>query len=110
MKITIYELLGMVKDGKEPITIKYDGTIYKYDSYRGEEGYVDKTQYPYKWFEKEIDCDIKQYLNDEVEILDDEDELPQKIDTSLYYSDTGKLVATKINEIIDYLEKQRKGE
>lgn len=30
MKITIYELLGLVKDGKAPKKIKYDGTIYEY--------------------------------------------------------------------------------
>ena len=31
MKITIYELLGMVKDGKAPNKIKYINSIWKYD-------------------------------------------------------------------------------
>ena len=30
MKITLYELLGLIKDGKAPKKIKYDGTIYEY--------------------------------------------------------------------------------
>lgn len=31
MKITIYELLGMIKDGKAPKKIKVTGTIYYFD-------------------------------------------------------------------------------
>lgn len=31
MTITIYELLGLVKDGKAPKKIKYDETIYIFD-------------------------------------------------------------------------------
>ncbi len=32
MKITMYELLGLVKDGKAPKKIKYKYTLYEYDS------------------------------------------------------------------------------
>lgn len=32
MKITIYELLGLVKDGKAPKKIKYNGDIYFLES------------------------------------------------------------------------------
>lgn len=32
MKITMYELLGLVKDGKAPKKIKYDGDIYILES------------------------------------------------------------------------------
>lgn len=32
MKITMYELLGMIKDGKAPKIIKYKDTLYEYDS------------------------------------------------------------------------------
>lgn len=31
MKITIYELLGLIKDGKAPKKIKVTGRIYEYD-------------------------------------------------------------------------------
>lgn len=30
MKITFYELLGLVKDGEAPRKIRYDDTIYEY--------------------------------------------------------------------------------
>ena len=30
MKITIYDLLGLVKDGEAPRKIRYDDTIYEY--------------------------------------------------------------------------------
>ena len=32
MKITMYELLGMIKDGKEPKKIKYMGYSFEYDT------------------------------------------------------------------------------
>ena len=31
MKITIYELIGLVKDGKAPEKIRYNNEIWKYD-------------------------------------------------------------------------------
>ena len=31
MKITVYELLGLIKDGKAPKKIKYCGHIYEWD-------------------------------------------------------------------------------
>lgn len=31
MKITIYELLGLIKDGKQPKIIKFCGNIYKWE-------------------------------------------------------------------------------
>lgn len=116
MKITIYELLGMIKDGNAPEEIKYDGTIYKYDDYKGDKGYVDKTQNPYKWFEHEIDCDVKQYLNDEVEILEEEKKIPEKLffthisnynDQSVVnnnFNNYFKKTQETINQLIDYLK------
>ena len=76
MTITIYELLGLVKDGKMPKKIKYYDRIYTYDNYKGDSGYVDKTVEPYKWFVKE--CDIERDLNDTVEILEEENKIEQK--------------------------------
>ena len=75
----VIDLLNKIANGDIPKKIKYDGTIYIYDNYKGDKGYVDKTQFPYKWFEKEIDCDVKQYLNDEVEILE-EKKIPEKLE------------------------------
>lgn len=73
MKIKIIDLLGMIAEGKIPRKIRYGEIEYKYDSYRGAIGYVDKSYSPYKWFINEInDLDTTEVLNDEVEIIDDE--------------------------------------
>jgi len=115
--ITIYELLGLVKDGKAPKKIKYYDRKYVYDEYEGEIGYVDKNIYPYKWFAKEIDCDLAKDLNDTVEIIEDNNKLENKkmfklnkfvpsqeyimTDNELYMLD----IANKINELIDHINK-----
>lgn len=62
--ITLYELLGMVKDGKAPKKIKYENReYYLYDN----KSYLstDKTRF----FDRIYFCD----LNIEVEILDEEE-------------------------------------
>lgn len=40
MKITVYELLGLIKDGKAPKKLKHGSTIYIYDDF--EKDYVDE--------------------------------------------------------------------
>ena len=61
MKITMYELLGMIKDGKAPKKIKYENIIFEYDDiyYVTEHTYLDEY------------CDLSRVLNDEVEILEE---------------------------------------
>ena len=64
MKITIYELLGLIKDGKAPKKIKYENReYYLYDN----KSYIstDKTRF----FDRIYFGD----LNTEVEILDEEE-------------------------------------
>lgn len=117
MKITIYELLGMVKNGIAPNKIKYINSIWKYDE------------------------NTKDYIHDdiwliysmnsiglterEVEIIETkENKIPEKleicyspdIEEEIFYEkgnkpnhyvlgDAGnKLIISKINEILDYLE------
>ena len=69
MKITIYELLGLIKDGKAPQKIKYVNSIYELspedDDYYSED--------EMRWFTNELSC--LRILNDEVEIIED----PKKI-------------------------------
>lgn len=71
MKITIYELLGLIKDGKAPKKIKYLGNIYEYNKKDKRYHNVDP---------KRLDLSSKfgdfnfNYLDDEVEILDEKDE------------------------------------
>ena len=110
MKITIYELLGMVKDGKLPKMIKY----------RFQSEFVKfcvETLF-------ELLRDAAATLYDEVEILDDEEKgLPEKIKITeksitvkgtTFFRDKDieifQKLSMQINEIIDYLEKQSKGE
>ena len=99
MKITMYELLGMVKDGKAPKKIKYKGIILKCDlevqDYRiYQDGYL---------FTKLFEGENCKFLNDEVEILEEEKKIPEKIKDK-YNSQISKVeLAQKYNEIIDYL-------
>lgn len=66
--ITIYELLGMVKDGKAPKEIRYNDEIWNYD-----DNYNN-----YYFFSLDTECreylfnNISiEHLNDEVEIIED---------------------------------------
>lgn len=67
MKITMYELLGLIKDGKAPKEIRYNGIEPEYDKNA-------KDYYPYYGeylFEYKF-ADCINFLDDEVEILDEE--------------------------------------
>ena len=108
MKITIYELLGMVKDGKTPKKIKYNNIILSYDKemsdyYKYYGGYL----FSYLFGKDNLD-----FLNNEIEILEEEKKIPEKLD--IYADISGDLACEwsfpedklkdKINEIIDYLK------
>ena len=68
--ITIYELMGLIKDGKAPIEIKYDGKIYRYNN--GD--YID--EYFNSLFDKILEkYDMYTILTEhEVEILPEEND------------------------------------
>ena len=108
MKITMYELLGMIKDGKAPKKIKYENCeYYLYDN----KSYLttDKTRF----FDRIYFSD----LNIEVEILEEEKKIPEKLeyeesDENGEFSINGftfdfeqkiQIIKT-VNEIIDYLK------
>ena len=95
MKITIYELLGMIKNGKAPKKIKYDNIIFEYDGvyYMAEHTYLDDY------------CDLSRVLNDKVEILEEEKKIPEKLDISNFPRHNSlKKTAIKVNEVIHYLQ------
>ena len=104
MKITVYELLGMVKDGKAPKKIKYE--YHKYYLYDNETYLTtDKTRI----FDKIYFTD----LNDEVEILEEPKGIPEKITmctSGIMSYEAVEHITTelkdKINEILDYLESE----
>ena len=101
----IIDLLNKIANGEQPKTIKYYDTIYNFEEYKGDWGYVNKEYGKYKWFAKKIDCDLSNCLNDEVEIIE-EDKKIEKIDNVYYYktqTEQNQIFKNKINEIIDYL-------
>lgn len=76
MKITIYELLGMIKDGKAPKKIKYRqnifGFIHSLADYKPDDIAKCNGNYLLHYlFEEEVN-----FLNDEVEIIEE----PKKIE------------------------------
>lgn len=78
MKITMYELIGLVKDGKAPKKIKYKNNIYEYD---GEtQNYCSPINMVWDFL---IGKDIVALLDDEVEII----EYPKKIEKIEIYED-----------------------
>ena len=78
MKIDIYTLLGLVKDGKAPKKIKYKNNIYEYD---GEtQNYCSPINMIWNFL---IGEDIVALLDDEVEII----EKPKKIEKIEKYED-----------------------
>lgn len=111
MKITIYELLGLVKDDKAPEKIKYKYSIYELTPEKDE--YYCKNEM--RWFTNEIDS--LGVLNDYVEIIEEDKEI-EKIEIvnngnmnayAIYSADGAKCALTKhskvmcdkINELID---------
>ena len=76
MKITIYELLGMIKDGKSPKRIRFLNHYYIWkendEDYQREDGLM-----------LFGDIKINYILNSEVEIIEEEKKIPEKLP---YYS------------------------
>ena len=87
MKITIYELLGLVKDDKAPKKIKFRNEIYEYKN-NIEDGFID-----YVGIEKETNVNfylsshignnyISDIFTDEIEIIEEPKKI-EKIDVAL---------------------------
>lgn len=97
MKITMYELLGMIKDGKaSDITTNF---------------MFDKNEYNLLGFLDKYTLDINT-LNWKIEIIEEEKKIPEKLDKyadisgdlACEWSFAEKKLKDKINEIIDYLK------
>lgn len=73
-EITIYELLGLVKDGQAPTRIKYKGKIYEYSAHRG---YIYKNGLSFfpDYFILKVCADEKRYLNEKVEIIEEDNKI-----------------------------------
>ena len=120
--ITIYDLLGLIKDDKVPKKIKYEYLVYELTFERND--YYCKQEK--RWFTSEINS--LGVLNNKVEILEEDKDIEElKIEndnsTHFYIRDErgtkcgmtkhSKLIAEKLNELIDavnyLLDKQHKG-
>jgi len=73
MKITIYELLGLIKDGKAPYKFLFQDDEYRWDyqdeKYYRKAGIDELDQKYYELFED--DFMLYQCLNDEIEIIEE---------------------------------------
>ncbi len=128
MKITIYELLGLVKEGKAPKKIKGGNKIYIYDEF--EKDYVDdfyedilkrKTRHTGDILYLNYLCkklgsgeyqNITKQLNYEVEVIEEIIEEEKEIEKikglpiKLFHNKQ-KILANKLNELIDVINDMR---
>lgn len=106
MKITMYELFGLIKDGKAPKKIKYGNVKLTYNE--GCEDY-----YPYYGeglFEYKFG-NCKNFLNDEIEIIEEDKKIIRlefeegNIEDKLFLARYITHNRAKINELIDEVNK-----
>lgn len=105
--ITIYELLKLIKENKDlPKKIKYGNDIYVLQE--NPEDYA-------TWLYDNLDLlndvilghfNIEDAIYLELEILEEENKIPEKLDISNFprHNNSLKKTAIKLNEIIDYLK------
>lgn len=117
--ITIYELLGLIKDGKAPKKIKCEGKVYEYKEGVEGTGYRFETGTFRIWFNYEINLDVKKNLNRKIEILQDNKLIIEKLRIArndITYDDGSMRddeladsiieIKDKMNEIIDYINRK----
>ena len=108
MKITIYELLGLIKDGKAPKKILLNGIVFEYqgDDYLYKDGdkkehWLFSTSYTdeYIWLEK--------FLKVEVEIIEEPKKIEHCLKSDRFLCDKAEMehLRTKIDELIDEVNK-----
>lgn len=97
MKVTIYELIGLIKDGKAPKKIRYNNEIWKYDDKL--ETY-DNDDYDNDLLEKLFyELYISDFINNEVEITEEPKKI-EKISWNEKESLAEYLTASKKQEIL----------
>lgn len=105
MKIKVIDLLNMISKGEEmPKKLRYNFKTYFYDSEAQDYCDWDNT---YGLFSDYLENNygLNNCLNDEVEILEEENKIPEKLKLDLFIkNDVSYYVCNKINEIIDYLK------
>ena len=114
--ITMYELLGLVKDGKKlPKKVKVLDVIYELVEHYGDYFNKPLDRYLFVYMASEEDWKLAYFLNVQVEILEEEKKIPEKIeyyDDSIAWviddvgqlSDVDKVIIDKLNDVIDCLK------
>ncbi len=109
MKITMYELIGLIKDGKAPKKIKIHKTIYEWVFIHHEFCYADNSINRILLFEYYV---RNNKLNDEIEIIE-EDKKVEKMECSVESwftpSQADIEIIKKVNELIDEVNKLKEG-
>ena len=117
--ITIYELLGLIKEGKAPKKIKLHDRIYTYvceDPINEYYDYQDEYR-EYLFCDMTISMSLTEILNNKVEILKEDKPIIEKITINENHTiefPNGKWTArnmdiafaVKINQIIDYINRK----
>ena len=107
-KISVYDLLGLIKDGKAPKKIIYNDNVYEFTDYdyrcivtEIEKGFVEY------WLIGNYNQDLRHLLNEKVEILE---EYKPKIYPIFLNEECGmemiEAICDKLNEIIDYINRK----
>nr|DAE35542.1 MAG TPA: hypothetical protein [Caudoviricetes sp.] len=104
MKITMYELLGLVKDGKAPKKIKYGDRIWEYVSTIMGTGYQYYSTFFEEWRTLQTQIYLEECLNDEVEIIEE----PKKIEYEQIEELTCNEYDFKTKTINSLIKNQRK--
>ena len=111
--ISVYELLGLIKDGKAPKMIKYKDNNYIFTGYdyhciltNIEKGFVE-----YRLIKNYIQ-DLQSILNEKVEILEEDKPIIQEIHLEDMYNHSEIKVIdielqNKLNELIDVVNELR---
>ena len=106
MKITIYELMGLIKNGKAPKKIKYDGTLYEYSENDGFYYWKNLSLYR-ELFPK------GNSWNEKVEIIEGNNKI-EKIECSVESwftpSQADIEIIKKVNELIDEINKLKEND
>lgn len=114
-EITVYDLLGLIKDGKAPKSIIYKNEYFKYS--KENRDYIGENNYLFSDF-----SDLISILNDKVEILEKDKPIIEKMDLfddlqdilnsndeSIILNAIHKCLTAqkyKLNEIIDYINRK----
>ena len=122
-KISVYDLLGLIKDGKAPKKIMYNDNVYEFNDYdyrcivtEIERGFVDHRLI------KNYNQNLQSSLNEKVEILEEDKPIIEKLDLfddlqdilnssdeSIVLNAMHKCLTAeknKLNEIIDYINRK----